>query len=181
MKSWLWRLWVRLVRRAGYSGIAGGAILAAASALALSLPALERDTRNATASMAARSLAARQRVQSRPGPVSPTEAARVWVEGFPALSQNAADVAQVFAAAQLRHVQLPKGEYQLKAEPGAPFITYTATFPVHGDYDALKGFSADVLNTLPHVSMDELRLSRDSAGTTTLDAVVRFTFFYRSA
>lgn len=181
MKSFVRRLWLKLVRRVGYSGIAGGVLLATGLALVLSLPTLQRDTRNATASMAARSLAARQGIQSRPGPVSPAEAARAWVDGFPALSQNAADVAQVFAAAQLRHVQLPKGEYQLKAEPGAPFITYTATFPVHGDYDALKGFSADVLNALPHVSMDELRLSRDSAGTTTLDAVVRFTFFYRSA
>ena len=181
MRRFMWRLWLRLVRRIGYSGIIGSVVLAAGLALALALPALERDTRNATASMAASSLAARQRGQSRAVPVSPADAARVWVEGFPALSQNAADVAQVFAAAQLRHVQLPKGEYQLKAEPNAPFVTYTATFPVHGDYDALKGFSADVLNAMPHVSMDELRLSRDSAGTTTLDAVVRFTFFYRSA
>jgi hypothetical protein len=181
MKSFAWRLWLKLVRRVGHAGIAGGVILAAGLALVLSLPALEHDARNAAASLAARGMAARQRAPSRPAPVSPLEAAHAWVDGFPALSQNAADVAQVFAAAQLRHVQLPKGEYQLKAEPGAPFITYTATFPVHGDYDALKGFSADVLSALPHVSMDELRLSRDSAGTTTLDAVVRFTFFYRSA
>ena len=45
-------------------------------------------------------------------------------------------------------MQLTKGEYQLKSEPNAAFVVYTATFPVHGDYDALKGFSADVLNAL---------------------------------
>jgi hypothetical protein len=28
--------------------------------------------------------------------------------------------------------------------------------------------------------MDELRLTRDSAGSTSIDAVVRFAFFYRS-
>jgi hypothetical protein len=181
MKQFALRLCFKLVRRIGWSGVAGGFILAVGLALALSLPALERETRDSTAAMAARGLAARQHAQARPVSVTPADAARAYVDGFPALSQNAADVAQVFAAAQLRHVQLPKGEYQLKAEPGAPFVTYTATFPVHGDYDALKGFSADVLNALPHVSMDEMRLSRESAGSTTLDAVVRFTFFYRSA
>ena len=181
MKQFALRLWFKLVRRLGWPGVAGAFILAVGLALALSLPALERETRDSAATMAARGLAARQHAQARPVSVTPADAARAYVEGFPALTQNAADVAQVFAAAQLRHVQLPKGEYQLKAEPGAPFVTYTATFPVHGDYDALKGFSADVLNALPHVSMDELRLSRESAGSTTLDAVVRFTFFYRSA
>lgn len=174
------RLWWTLVRRIGYAGIAGALILVAGVALQASLPALERDTRSATSEMAARALAARQPARTRPAPAAPADAARAYVEGFPAMSQNAADVAQVFAAAQLRNVQLPKGEYQLKVEPNAPFIMYTATYPVHADYAALKGFSADVLNALPHASMDELRMSRDNAGSTTLDAVVRFTFFYRS-
>ena len=180
MKQWLLRTWLRLVRRVGYSGIAGGLVLVAGLALAASLPALKRETQDSVASMA-RTQAAREHLPARAAPVSPGDAARAYVDAFPALSQNAADVAQVFAAAQLRHIPLPKGEYQLKAEPNAPFVTYTATFPVHGDYEALKGFSADVLSALPHVAMDELRLSRDSAGSATLDAVVRFTFFYRSS
>lgn len=180
MKQLALRTWLKLVRRVGYLGILGGAVLIVGAGLALSLPALKRETQDAVASMAARGMAARQGVQARSVTALPADAARAYIDGFPALSQNAADVAQVFAAAQMRHLQLPKGEYQLKAEPNAAFVTYTATFPVHGDYDALKGFSADVLSALPHVAMDELRLSRDSAGSTTLDAVVRFTFFYRS-
>ena len=110
----------------------------------------------------------------------PADVARHYVDGFPAMNRNAEDLAQIFAAAQGHHVQLTKGEYQLKADPGAAFVVYTATFPLHGDYDAIKGFSADVLDALPHVAMDELHLSRDNAGSTALDAVVRFTFYYRS-
>ena len=56
----------------------------------------------------------------------------------------------------------------------------TATFPIRNDYGTLKDFSADVLTALPHVSMDELRMTRDAAGSASLDAVVRFTLFYRS-
>jgi hypothetical protein len=181
MNQAAWRVWLALARRVGYTGIAGGLLLAAGLALAIALPSLERATRQATSAMAARALAARPPARAVPASVPPADAARAYVEGFPALGQNAADLAQVFAAAQLRHLPLPKGEYQLKAEPNAPFVMFTATYPVHADYDTLKGFSADVLSALPHVSMDELRMSRDNAGSTTLDAVVRFTFFYRSA
>jgi hypothetical protein len=180
MNQLLVRTWLKLARRIGYSGIAGCIALVAALSLVASLPALKRDTQEAVASMAARAQAARQRVPVRTAATSPADSVRAYISAFPPLGQNAADVAQVFAAAELRHIALPKGEYQLKAEPNAPFVTYTATFPVHGDYDALKGFSADVLTALPHVAMDELRLSRENAGSATLDAVVRFTFFYRS-
>ena len=180
MKVSVPRIWLKLVRRIGHAGIAGLAALVAAVVLAATLPQLQRETRETVASRAALALAARNGSLARPVSLSPADAARAYVDGFPVLSQNAADLAQVFAVAQGRHVQLTKGEYQLKVEPGAPFVTYTATFPVHGEYDALRGFSADVLNALPHVAMDELHLSRDNAGSTALDAVVRFTFYYRS-
>lgn len=181
MNRLLRRAWLTSLRRVGYVGTVGGIALGAGLVLALALPAFERDTRETTRALVARSLSEARRQGPRAPTASPAESARAYVAGFPLLGQNAADVAQLFTAAQARHLQLQKGEYQLKAEPNAPFVTYTATFPVHGDYDTLKGFSADVLNALPHASMDELRLSRDSVGSTTLDAVVRFTFFYRSA
>ncbi|MDH5331633.1 MAG: hypothetical protein OEW27_16955, partial [Aquincola sp.] len=87
---------------------------------------------------------------------------------------------QVFAAARRYNVNLPKGEYVLKAEPNTPLVSFTATFPVRNEYGAIKAFTADVLTTLPHVSMDDLRLARNDAGTGVLDAVIRFTFVYRS-
>jgi len=180
MRQTFSRLWFRLVRRIGHAGIAGAVALLAGIALAALLPQLQRDVRAAAAARAAHALAAQQRALARPVALSPAEVARAYVDGFPAMSQNAADLVQVFAVARNHHVQLAKGEYQLKSDPGAAFVVYTATFPIHGEYDALKGFSADVLNALPHVAMDELHLSRDNAGSTALDAVVRFTFYYRS-
>jgi hypothetical protein len=180
MKQALLRTWLRVVRRIGPSGVAGVIVLLAGVALAATLPQLRREAREAVAARAAHALAAQERGLARPVSLSPAEVARTYVDGFPALSQNAADLTQVFAAAQTHHVQLTKGEYQLKSDSNAAFVVYTATFPVHGEYDALKGFSADVLSALPHVAMDELHLSRDNAGSTALDAVVRFTFYYRS-
>ena len=88
--------------------------------------------------------------------------------------------AEVFASAEAHHLALPKGEYKLDADPTGSIVSYSATFPIHGDYTTLKDFCADVLSALPHASMDELRIARDNAASQSLDAVVRFTFFYRS-
>ncbi|MGN6525774.1 MAG: hypothetical protein ACTHL8_05250 [Burkholderiaceae bacterium] len=180
MTAFARRAWSRIARRIGYTGIAGLAALAAVLVLAACLPALRRQAVDAAAAAQRQAAAQRARPPARAIAASPADGARAYVDGFPALSQNAADMRTLFAAAQSRHLPLPKGEYQLKATPNGPFVTYTATFPIRADFDTTQAFCADVLGALPHAALDELRLSRDSAGSTALDAVVRFTFFYRN-
>lgn len=174
------RLWLRLIAAVGYPGVAGLALLVPAVALAAWLPRLTQDTRAAADAVEARTRAAARRLQAAPRPLSEADVTRDFVSGFPRVTQNAADLEALFAAADARRLVLSKGEYQLKAEPHAPFVMVTATYPVRGDYATLKDFSADVLTALPHVAMDELRLARDGVGSTALDATLRFTFFYRS-
>ncbi|MEP7294944.1 MAG: hypothetical protein ABI702_02065 [Burkholderiales bacterium] len=180
MKRELKRLWLRLIRSVGYPGMAGIALLIPALVLAAWLPRLKQDTQNLASSIDAKTRAAARRVQAAPRTLSEADITRDFVSGFPLLAQNSADLETLFTAASARHIMLLKGEYQLKTEPQAPFITYTATYPVRGDYATLRDFSADVLTALPNVAMDELRLTRDAVGSTALDATVRFTFFYRS-
>ena len=180
MKRTLQRLWMRLVRTLGYPGLAGLALLVPALALAAWLPRLQRDSMDATAALAIKARAAARRLQASPRALSDGDVTREFVASFPLLEQNAADLDAILVAASHHHVALLKGEYQLKVDPSAPFMTYTATFPIRDNYATLKDFSADVLTALPHVSMDELRMTRDAAGSASLDAIVRFTFFYRS-
>ena len=94
-------------------------------------------------------------------------------------TQMAADLGAIYASAGRQKLDLLKGEYQLKAEPGSPFVTYAVTLPVHAEYGPVKAFASNVLIDLPHASLDELRLSRDTAQGEMLDAVVRFTLVYR--
>ena len=180
MKRDLKRLWLRLTRSVGYPGVAGIALLIPALALAAWLPRLQHDTQEMASSIDAKARAAARRLQAAPRALSEADIARDFVGGFPLLAQNSADLETLFTAASARHIVLLKGEYQLKTEPQAPFMMYTATYPVRGDYATLKDFSADVLTALPHVAMDELRLTRDGVANNALDATVRFTFFYRS-
>jgi hypothetical protein len=114
-----------------------------------------------------------------PEPLTAREQLDRFVDGFPPFAQSASDVKQVFAGAQRAHVNLPKGDYLVKADAGSPFITYTATFPVHESYDSLKMFAADVLQALPHAALDELRMARPNTASAVLDATIRFTFVYR--
>lgn len=173
------RIWRRTVRHAGLAGPIAGALLLAAAALATALPKLETERRVDALELAAR----RASLATRPvaaDPDRPEDRLTRYVEAFPLSNQIAADLGGIYASAERHHVSLPKGEYQLKNEPGSAFETYTVTLPIHAEYGLVKGFAASVLLALPHASLDELRLSREGADVEVLDAVVRFTLVYRS-
>jgi len=173
-------LWRRALRKIGASGVIALILLALAAAAGLSIASLSRRADELRSTLITRADEIARKGQSVRRSVSTTEQVGEFVNALPQLSHSAEDLAQVFAAAQRHKMSLPKGEYVLKAEPNTPLVSVTATFPVRHDYGAIKSFTADVLTTLPHVSMDELRMARADAGAGVLDAVVRFTFVYRS-
>ena len=156
------------------------ALLVAALMIAAWIPRLERQGEQLRLTLATKIAAASRAGRPPPAPVPVGEQVREFIAALPPLTQNASDLEAVFQSAKRRNVALLKGEYQLKQDPQAPLVTYIATFPVHSQYSALKDFTADVLRELPNSSMDELRMTRSDAGSLTLDAVVRFTFVYRS-
>jgi hypothetical protein len=176
-----WRIaWRRIQRRIGWQGIAALALALLAVGLATWQADVQRDARAAHQRLLVRRshpMPVIAAITPANGPVAVDE----WVAAFPTLAQNAADLAAIFASAERNHVALPKGEYQLKTEAGSPFIVYTASFPVRTTYGALKTFAADVLTALPHAGLEDLQLLRESAGSTELESVVRFTLIYRGA
>lgn len=173
--------WRRAARRIGATGVVGLAVLLLAVVVGASIPGLARQSDELRAALASRAQEIARKGQSVRRGVPGGERIGEFVNAFPQLSHSAEDLGQVFAAAQRYSVDLPKGEYVLKAEPNAPLVSFTATFPVRSEYGAIKAFTADVLTTLPHVSMDELRMARSDAGSGVLDAVIRFTFVYRGS
>lgn len=172
--------WHRALRRLGVGGVVAMGGLLGALLLAAWLPRLEHEGLELRAEFDARSASL-----ARPAPVVVAKRVPVgqqigeFVQTFPPLSQHAGDLRQVFASAHQANLLLPKGEYQIKDEAGAPLVIVTASFPVVADYRALRDFSADVLKTLPHAALDELRMTRDGAGSAALESSVRFSFVYR--
>jgi hypothetical protein len=176
----LLRVWRRTVRTTGHAGPLALLLLAVAIVIAVATPRLDREVERTRADLAKRSAAWRERPAQRQPEPSRDERLLQYVEAFPTPSQMAADLGEVYASAERHNVALLKGEYQLRSEPNAPFTAYVVTLPIRSEYLAVKAFAADVLQNLPHASLDELRLSRDAANVETLDAVVRFTLIYRS-
>ena len=180
MKLDLQPVWMRLRRKVGWQGLVGSALIVAAAALAASLSGFEARSRELSAELTNRLRVPDRRVAAATLVESRGESWREFLAGFPTLEHNADDLAAIFDAASVRRLELAKGEYQIKMEPNAAFVVYTATFPLRADYASLKGFTADVLGALPHAALDDMRLARDNTGSPVLDGTVRFSLYYRS-
>ena len=177
----LTRLWHRLLRRIGASGLVGIVLLAAAAGLVAWTPGLLREAAALRETAQSRQTALLAAMQGREVPVSPQQQVQQFSASFPKRDQIPQDLKQLFAAARRNDVALNKGEYQFKGEPNSPFVTYAATFPVKQSYADIKKFTSDVLRSLPHAAMEELRLERSDAGATALDARIRITLIYRAS
>lgn len=176
MSPTLTGLWHRTLRQIGPLGIAAGALIAGAVILGLWTRQLD---------MQGSALDATAAATPGPAPVVPLQHVPLsqqigeFVGAFPPVSQNPDDLNEVFISAKRHNIQLPRGEYRLKTEAKKPLVVFTATFPVTTDYGAMRDFCADVLRALPNVSLDELRMARNSSGGTALESSVRFSFVYR--
>jgi hypothetical protein len=178
-RSVLRRWWQRARRRLGWTGLLGVLLLLLAVGGLAVWPELQQASDAAKAELESRRDSLRRPQAPPPEPPTAQQQLDRLVDGFPTFEQNASDVKAVFAGAQRAQVNLLKGEYVVKADAGSPFITYTATFPVQEGYGSLKLFAADVLQTLPHAALDEMRMARPNTGSTMLDATIRFTLVYR--
>jgi len=107
------------------------------------------------------------------------EQVEAFVSALPSSGQTTDDIEQVFRIAKANQISLIKGEYKFTRTPGDPLARYTATFPVHASYVAIRNFSAQLLDALPHIAVDELRMNRVNADDTMLDSEIRLSFVYR--
>ncbi len=177
--TWL-GIWHRMLRRVGPLGLAAG--IFTLGAVTLMAWAIELKTQRAALNQ---QLQAQATKATPPDLVMPASRVPVgqqideFVATFPPLSQNPADLGDVFQSAEHRQIQLFRGDYQFKNDANAALVVLTATFPLHAAYGPTKEFAADVLRALPHASMDELRMTRNAADVGELESSIRFSFVYR--
>jgi hypothetical protein len=174
-RSWHWAQF-----RLGAAGVLGGGLLLAA---AIGLAFATRAHRE-TEWLSSRTEQARARVAHtatvHTEDHSPAEQLARFQQWFPLADQSTADLRVIFAAAQAAHVDLARGEYSLRPVEGSGGLErFDAIFPVKERYAPVKTFVAEVLNKLPHASLDELRVERPGSGADQLDSRVHFTLFYR--
>lgn len=179
MTAQLQGLWNRVARRYGIYHLLAMGLLLLSLLLGAWVVKLHAQTEALLAAISAKRAAQPMALQAPRRRVPVAEQVDAFVDSFPSLDANADDLERLFQSARQHNVQLPRGEYKFKQEPNEPLSSYTASFPVKAEYSALRDFSADVLDTVPHASMEELRMTRTSADSKLLEAVIRFTFVYR--
>ena len=177
----------RLLRSArhtlGVAGVAGAALLLLASlGLADALRTQRQSETLDDATESARTQATRSAAATAGRDRSPAEQMAQFRRWFPPVSQSTSDLRTIFAAAEAAHVDLARGEYSVRAVEGLGGIErFDAVFPVKEHYAPVKAFVAEVLNRLPHASLDELRVERPQSAAEQLESRVHFTLFYREA
>lgn len=180
MRLTLVGVWHRTFRRIGPVNVVTGIFTIGTVALAAWAIQLDGQSDALRLQLQARAASAPtpdQTVQARHVPIG--QQIDEFVATFPPLSQNPADLSEVFQSAKRHEIQLPRGDYQFKNDVNVALVVLTATFPLSAAYGSTKEFAADVLRALPHASMDDLRMTRSAADVDALESSIRFSFVYR--
>lgn len=96
---------------------------------------------------------------------------------FTSESARTTALAKLAGLARKSGVTLLGGEFTLVRETEDELARYRMTLPVAGTYPQIRRFVALVLDGLPTLSLDDLRLARDSVEVARIEAQLRFTHF----
>lgn len=170
-----------LARDLGGTGLAGLLLLGAAAAGHGVWLAHAREEARAAGTEVARLRARRIAVGGAVPVAAPGEALRQFRERFPASDTLERHLASVERLAREHRLVLASGDYRL-VEEGVPGVArYEAQWPVRGQWRDLVGMLAALLDTMPHASLDELVIQRESRAAAEVEARVRVSLHVRSA
>lgn len=167
-----WPLHRRLGRFGPLAVLVLAVALAAAAWHAMRRPAIDASIQRLE--QQAREL---RQLRSRLDPATAQETLRA----LPPMRQHPADLRTVFEVADAHRIELASGEYQLRSLPESSLVTVSATFPLTAGYPEVKSFTRSLLEQLPHVALDDLRLERSHIGSRELQVRVRLSFHYQRA
>lgn len=172
--SWLRFQWHRQGRAAGVGVLL--LLLAVAAQLLLVQPLQQQALQLEDQSDALR----RQLARKPPPAADPALQGEALLAGLPAADEALQAVALVHRSAAAHGVALSHGEYRVLREGGARWLRYQISLPAQAPYPALRAWMAEVMNAVPHASLDELGLRREDPSQPQLDARLRFTLYLRA-
>jgi hypothetical protein len=83
----------------------------------------------------------------------------------------------LFALARKTGLTLSQAEYKLADDKNGRYRTYQILLPVKGSYSAIRHFCEKSLLAIPFASLDEMGFKRETIGSGTLEARLRFTLY----
>lgn len=179
-----WRTWPLLrvlALELGPAGLAGLALLAAAVGAHW---VLVHDAREEAVALGTevQHLRARRLAQAGTEPVvAPAQALERFQARFPARAALAENLGAIERLAREHRVALSSGEYRLFDEAAPGLARYELRLPLKGAWRDVVRLIAAVLNGLPHASLDELAIKRESRAAGAVEAQVRLSLHLRAA
>jgi hypothetical protein len=176
-----WAVLGRALKQAHWPGMVGLLLLAAAAALHFfALPPL-RDQNNSLQAAVDRADSQRQRRAARrvAGPEQTTPAER-FAAPFPDAALREERVAALLKAGKVHGLEVQRTEFRLTRETDLNLMKYSAAQPLRGGYANLRAFIEDAQRTDTALSLDRLRLQKNSVLASTVEAEMSWTFYMRA-
>lgn len=175
MNTLAWQLF-RLGRILGMTGLVGSAMLVAALLLQfIQVEAIHRATVAQQTTLASlRHAVANQPAVPNPQPVNPLSA-------LPPTGEASQQIGELEQLAHAYGLELPRGQYSVAPLTGTSLLRWQLILPIEASYPALHGFLAAALERQPNLTLDELKLKRDSIETDELQTELRMSLFVEAA
>lgn len=94
-------------------------------------------------------------------------------------SSHIDDLSRLFKLAKAKGVHIGTVEYRQEQSPSLQVLVRTLDIRIHEDYPKLKGFVAELLGAMPHVSLQEIRVDRKDAVTLQGQVLLKLAFVYQ--
>lgn len=99
---------------------------------------------------------------------------------IPEDSTHIDDLNQLFKLAKAKGVQIGTVEYRQTPNPSLQVLVRTLDIRIHEDYPKLKGLVAELLGSMPHASLQEIRVERKDAATAQGQILLKLALVYRA-
>lgn len=99
----------------------------------------------------------------------------------PAASTHLDDLALLFRLAKVQGVKIGTIEYRSETSTALPVLVRTLDLRINEDYPRLKAFVAELLSSMPHVALQEIRVERKDASALQEQIMLKLSFAYQTA
>ncbi len=166
-----------LLRQAGWPTLAGLLAFVAGLAVLLAAWQYEQQARRLNAP----ETSARTGVPGETGQARQFARATESIFTIPEDKTHIDDLDRLFKLAKAKGVQIGTVEYRQTSNPSLQVLVRTLDIRIHEDYPRLKGFVADLLGNMPHVSLQEIRVERKDAAVTQGQVLLKLSFVYQAS
>lgn len=167
------------LRRLGAPGLIGGAALLAGLVWALAgvWPAEQNLESMRIRAAEAELRLARVKSGAERAPESSAQQLASFYGALPGQAEATNWIDRIYAAAGEEKLSLAKGEYSVVSDPAGRLARYQIVLPIRGDYLRIRRFVGAVLETVPHLGLEELSFRRQTITETDVEARIRLTLY----